>query len=425
MEPVRFAVVGLGGYGLVHMNAVKWLEGLGLAKLVGVVALEVDRDLRPDLVADLRARHCTLYESVSQFIAEASGTADVLTVPVGIHMHVPVSIDAMRAGLHVYCEKPVAATVQEVDALIAAKKETGRTVAVGYQHIYSNSIQQLKARVCDGRLGPVRSLSLSCGWPRSESYYGRNEWAGKLRAGNDWILDSPANNAHAHYLMNALYLCSTAAGRAETPSVLNAELYHANRIEGPDTVLLRFTTTGGTGVFVVLTHANARENGPFMRLECGNGTVYWQTDSGKTLIRYTGGRTEEFDNCLHENWRYEGFRDLVLALREGRDPLCSPELSRSQTVTVNAMHESCREILPIPDECVTVEEDWEMFPPGTKGMFHRVRGLDEYMNVALQEKCFFGELLIPWARGIASRSVSGIGYTHYPSHEGARGSLSF
>jgi predicted dehydrogenase len=165
----------------------------------------------------------------------------------------------MRAGLHVYCEKPVAATVQEVDKLIEAKKETGRSVAVGFQHIYSNSIQKLKSRICGGELGKVRFLTLVCGWPRSETYYRRNEWAGKLRVGEEWILDSPANNAHAHYLMNALYLCSSAAGKAENPTEIRAELYRANRIEGPDTVLLRFATTGGSSAFVIFTHANGRE----------------------------------------------------------------------------------------------------------------------------------------------------------------------
>ena len=415
MEPLRFAVVGLGGYGLVHMNAVDWLEREGAAKLVGVVALESDRNLRPDLARGLVARGCTLYESVDRFIAEASGTADVLTVPVGINMHVPVSIEAMRAGLHVYCEKPIAATVQEVDALIAAKGETGKRIAIGYQHIYSNSIQQLKSRICDGRLGKVRSLTLMCGWPRSETYYGRNEWTGKLRVGKDWILDSPANNAHAHYLMNALYLCSGETGKADSPSDLRAELCRGNRIEGPDTVLLRFTTTGGTGVFVILTHANGRENGPSMRMQCARGNAYWQTDSGKTFIRYSDGGTEEFDNIIHENWRYEGFRDLVNAVRDGRDPLCTPELARSQTVTVNAMHESCPEIGVVPDEFMMVTEDWEMFPPGTKGKFHRVRGLDEYMSVAIEERSFFSELGIPWARGLKSGTISVRNYTHFPS----------
>lgn len=417
MEPLRFAVIGLGGYGLVHLKAVDWIAAQGLATLVGVVALESDRKQRPELAGELLARGCTLYDSVGQFFSEGAGTADVLTVPIGIGMHVPVSIAAMRAGLHVYCEKPVAATVQEVDKLIEAKKETGRSVAVGFQHIYSNSIQKLKSRICGGELGKVRFLTLVCGWPRSETYYRRNEWAGKLRVGEEWILDSPANNAHAHYLMNALYLCSSAAGKAENPTEIRAELYRANRIEGPDTALLRFATTGGSSAFVIFTHANGRENGPRMRLECERGTAYWQTDNGKTFIRYGDGKTEEFDNLVHDNWRYEGFRDFVLALREGREPLCTPELARAHTLTVNAMHDSSPEIGVIPESSVTVVEDWEMYPPGTKGMFHRVRGLDEYMSVAVHERSFFSELGIAWARGFTSRSVSIGNYTRFPSRQ--------
>jgi len=217
--------------------------------------------------------------------------------------------------------------------------------------------------------------------------------------------------------MNALYLCSSAAGKAENPTEIRAELYRANRIEGPDTVLLRFATTGGSSAFVIFTHANGRENGPRMWLECERGTAYWQTDNGKTFIRYGDGKTEEFDNLVHDNWRYEGFRDFVLALREGREPLCTPELARAHTLTVNAMHDSSPEIGVIPESSVTVVEDWEMYPPGTKGMFHRVRGLDEYMSVAVHERSFFSELGIAWARGFTSRSVSIGNYTRFPSRQ--------
>ena len=398
MAPLRFVVIGLGGYGLVHINAIRWLEGLGLAKLVGVVALDVDRKLRPDMVRTLTSSGCVLFDSVEQFLASDVSRADVLTVPIGIHMHVPVSVAALRAGLHVYCEKPAAARIEEVDRLINAEGEANRRVAIGFQHMYSNSIRLLKDRICGGRLGPVRSLSLMCGWPRSETYYGRNEWTGKLRLGADWILDSPANNAHAHYLMNALFLCSPERGMADTPAALEAELFRANRIEGPDTTLLRFSTNSGAQAFVFLTHANGRENGPVMRLKCEHGNAYWQTDNGRTIIRYADGTTEEFDNLTHENWRYEGFRDFVLAVREGRETLCPPRLARAQTLTVNMMHERCPEITAIPDDEISVVEDWEMFPPGTKGMFHRVRGLDEYMTVAVEERALLGELSIPWAK---------------------------
>ena len=407
-------VVGLGGYGLVHIDAVRWLAEKGLASLVGVVALEVDRKARPELTASLLQQGVTLYDSVDLFYSSGAA-ADVLTVPVGIHMHVPLSIAAMRAGLHVYCEKPVAGTVQEVDQLIAVQAETGRTVAIGFQHIWSRSIQELKARILDGRLGAVREGSLLCGWPRSRQYYTRNEWTGKLRVGPHWILDSPANNAHAHYLMNVLYLCGERRDAGAVPERVRAELYRANPIEGPDTVQLKCEIKDGARIHLCFTHANAAPLGPSLHLECAAGSALWEGDNGKTVVRYLSGEIEEFDNLTHEKWRYDGFADFAGALREGREPLCTPRIARAQTLTVNAMHESCPSVLEIPHEAVQIVEDWEMFPPNTRGTFHRVRNLDEDLRAALAQDMFLSELGIGWARDCRAEWFQVRDYRSYPS----------
>jgi predicted dehydrogenase len=413
-RPPRFVVVGLGGYGLVHIDAVRWLAEQGLASLVGVVALEVDRNARPEMMASLLREGVTLYESIDKFFSSGAD-AEVLTVPVGIHMHVPMSVGAMRAGLHVYCEKPIAGTVQEVDQLIAAQRETGRTVAIGFQHIWSHSIQELKARIIDGRLGPVRRATLLCGWPRSRQYYTRNEWTGKLRVGPHWILDSPANNAHAHYVMNVVYLCGESRETAALPSRVRAELFRANPIEGPDTVQLKGETQGGASFHICLTHVNAAPSGPSLRLECAAGTATWEGDNGKTVVRYKNGGSEEFDNLTHEKWRYDGFADFVRALQERRDPICTPALARAQTVTINAMHESCPSIMEIPGEEVQVVEDWEMFPPNTRGTFHRVGKLDEYLRLAIEQDRFLSEIGIGWAKGCTARWFKVEGYRSFPS----------
>jgi predicted dehydrogenase len=399
---LRFVVIGLGGYGLVHIDAVKWLESKGLGVLSGVVALPVDRAQKPGLVESLRERNVALYENVDHFFTAGLETADVLTVPVGISMHVPISIRALRAGLHVYCEKPVAATVPEVDRLMAAGSESGRLVAIGFQHITSNSMQQLKARICDGRLGRAVSILLMCGWPRSVQYYTRNEWAGRLRLGNDWILDSPANNAHAHYLLNTLYLSSTGRDTTGTPVALQAELYRANPIESADTVQVRLKTEQGTLVFVTLSHANEKPTGPFMEIECENGRATWRSDEGKTVVTYRDGAREEFDNCTHDKWRFDGFSDLVEAILDHRPPRCTPAIARPQTVAIHAMHALSPPIVPIPEEHITETEDWEMFPPDTKGRFRRVRGMDEHLKAALDEGKFFSELGVPWATSVRS-----------------------
>ena len=132
------------------------------------------------------------------------------------------------------------------------------------------------------------------------------------------------------------------------------------------------------------------------------------------MVRYRDGTTEEFDNLVHDKWRYEGFRDLVRAIREDAPPLCTPRLARSQTLTVNVMHDSCPESGVIPEEYVAETEDWEIFPPGTKGKFRHIRGLDEYMRVAIEEWSFLSEMGIPWARTSRQKSVDAGRYVRFP-----------
>lgn len=416
MKKTRFVVMGLGGYGLVHLDAVAWLESLGLARLVGVIALEVDRRKQPQRVAALQQRGVTLYDNLNQFLAGGAEGADILTVPIGIHEHVPVTIRALQAGLHVYCEKPIAATIQDVDRLIAAQQQTGRQVAIGFQHIYSHSMQTLKARICKGPLGPVQKISLMCGWPRSIQYYSRNQWAGKLRLHDQWILDTPANNAHAHYLFNVLYLASPHIGRAAVPVEMQAALYRANKIESADLVQMKFTTNSGAAAHVLLAHCNARELGPVMQIICEKGTAAWHTDNGETRIHYRDGGTERFNNLTHEKWRFDGFRDFVDAFKKGGRPLCTPELARAHTLAVNAMHESCPKIATIPEEHIEEVEDWEMFPPQTKGRFRRAKELDAALEQAFAQDTFLHEMPIPWANPIAMKRFVVEGYKAFPQN---------
>ncbi len=397
MKPLRFVVIGLGGFGLVHLQAVKWLEEQKTAKLTGIVALDIDRQNHPDLVGSYTRDGVRFYNDIDDFFENGLETADVLTVPIGIHQHVPVSIRAMRAGLDVYCEKPISATVQEADELIQAEKETGKKVAIGYQHIYSHSIQQLKKRISSGLLGKPKSVKLMCGWPRSLQYFSRNEWTGKLRLNGHWILDSIANNACSHYVLNTLYLASDNPVSAAKITSLESELYRANKIESTDTIQMKYKIGDNVSGYIFMTHTNRYENGPVMHISCENGIAYWQTNNGKTYIRYNDGKTEEFSNLANPKWQFAGFDDLVSAIRDDRPPLCTPQLARTQTLVINAMHESCPEIGTIPEQHISEVEDWEIFPPDTKGQFRRVADMDEYMHIAFQEEKFLSELNIIWA----------------------------
>ena len=414
MPPVRIVVIGLGGFAEAHLNAVIWLEQQNLTQLAGVVAIEYDRRRFPDKVQNLMARNIPLYSSIEDFFQRGKNTAEVLTVPIGIHQHVPVAIQALTAGLHVYCEKPVAATIQEVDQLIAAQKRSGKLVAIGYQYMYSNSIQQLKTRISDGRLGAVKSAALICAWPRSDAYYARNDWAGRMKKDGHWVLDSPMNNAMAHYLQNLLYLASVHRDQAAVPIAVTAELYRSRQLESCDTALLRINCDNDSLLHFYVTHCSKRAFGPQMKLSCENGVVQWQNDNGEATIRYHDGNEEKFANT-GEFWLFEGFRNFVQAIRGEARLLCPPEICRSHTLAINAAHESCPVITPFPADWIRTETAPETIPsPLPEGSFKRVAGLDDLLWRAYETGKLFSEMNVAWA--IGGKPFRLANYRHFPSH---------
>lgn len=415
-QPLRFAAIGIGGYALDHIRAVDWLAREKKTELTAVIALEADRQKNPELVAGLQQRGVRLFDSIDHFFADGAGLAEVLTVPIGIHQHVPVSIQALQAGLHVFCEKPVAATVQEVDRLIEVQRSTGRRVAIGFQYIPTLSIQRLKSRICEGRLGQLLSASLICMWPRSENYYARNNWAGRLRLGDAWVLDTPANNAVSHFLFNLLYLISSDPQGAAEPVRVEAELFRANRIESADLTQLRFSTADDVDGYVVFAHCSRDRFGPVLEIVAEQGNVLWQGDWGETTIRYRNGETEAFVNPNYDAWRYEIFADFVDSLREDRAPICPPELARAHTLTIDAMHESCPQIVTVPEKYIDEIEGVEDYPPRAQARFRRIADLDGAMHRAYASRRLFSELGLPWAQSVRSAPFSTRGYDRFPRH---------
>lgn len=69
--------------------------------------------------------------------------------------HAPVSIDALYAGKHVMCEKPMAKTAEDARRMVAAAKETGKKLTIGYQHRHKPEAIYLKSVIDRGDLGEI------------------------------------------------------------------------------------------------------------------------------------------------------------------------------------------------------------------------------------------------------------------------------
>lgn len=69
--------------------------------------------------------------------------------------HSSITIDALHAGKHVMCEKPMAKTAKEAKAMLKAAKETGKILTIGYQNRYRSDSAYLKAACDHGDLGEI------------------------------------------------------------------------------------------------------------------------------------------------------------------------------------------------------------------------------------------------------------------------------
>lgn len=404
-EPVGIVLAGLGGYGGMYLEALLDHGHEHCFRLVAAVDPSPGHCTRLD---DLTARGVPIHPSLQAFYRATSAELAILSSP--IHSHCGQTCLALSHGSHVLCEKPAAATIQQVTRMLRARDRAGRQVAIGYQWSFSTPIQTLKGDILTGRLGQPRRLKSLCLWPRDESYYGRNDWAGRLRDRRGaWVLDSPANNAMAHDLHNMLYLLGPSAEHSAQPIDVVAELYRANAIENFDTAALRVHTDNGAEILFYGSHAIPADSGPVFRFEFSSAVVEYATNQSPIVARFTDGTVKEYGWPNGEPQATKLW--TCLAAISGSAPIpCGLEAARSQTLCVNGAQDSCGPPVTFQRELVQIagqaprRQTW-------------VTGLAETLQRCYADSALPSELGVPWAR--AGRPIDLRGYRHYPGGQPA------
>ena len=80
---------------------------------------------------------------------------DLVVVATPDHWHARITIDALNAGKHVYCEKPMTRTIAEAQAVVDAWRKTGKVMSVGVQSMADPTWQKANDLITSGRIGHV------------------------------------------------------------------------------------------------------------------------------------------------------------------------------------------------------------------------------------------------------------------------------
>jgi predicted dehydrogenase len=338
-----------------------------------------------------------LYEADRAELVIASGP---------IHKHAPVTCLALEKGSNVLCEKPLAATIQEAKRMVEAEEKSGRFVAVGYQWSFSDAVQKLKKDIINGLLGEPVLLKMILLWPRALSYYNRNDWAGKKKSPEgEWILDSPVQNATAHYLHNMLYLLGGTRETSARLTEVEAELYRANRIENYDAAALRCSTEKGVEIFYYSAHCVPENKGIILEYEFENAIVEYNTIHENSFTAgFRDGRVKNYGNPGDDD--ANKLRDSLRAVRTKETVACGIHASTPHLLCVNGAQESSK-IKTFPGEMIRTSKHNDSELVWVKGLSKAL--MNSYENEILPNELQH----YPWAN--TCEKIDLRNYTSYPS----------
>jgi len=109
--------------------------------------------------ADIYAREWKIPRASGSYDSMLADPAiDIIYNSLPNHLHAEWTIKALRAGKHVLCEKPLALTLEEVDAMITASKETGKILMEAFMYRHHPQTLKVKEIVESGELGKLQFI---------------------------------------------------------------------------------------------------------------------------------------------------------------------------------------------------------------------------------------------------------------------------
>jgi predicted dehydrogenase len=294
---IRAGVVGTGFIGVVHVDALRRL-GVEVAGVVGSTPARA-----------AAKRIAPVYDSYDALLADESVDVVHLTTP--NHLHYEQSKQALAAGKHVVCEKPLATTAAESRDLLELARASGLVHCTNFNIRFYPLVQDAQARVRDGELGEVWSVhgGYLQDWlatPTDWNWRLEPEKAGALRAvgdiGSHWldlaqfVLGRRIVEVCAD-LATVLPVRLRPVGEVETfASAADVERTEA-RMSTEDLahILLRFED-GVHGSVVASQVSIGRKNSLRLQVDGSGSALFWDSERNEEL--WIGHRDEPNETLL-------------------------------------------------------------------------------------------------------------------------------
>ncbi len=179
---MRAAIVGCGDVSAVHFDALADMPGVACVAVCDRDAESLQRAMALHGLPGF-ADHRAMFASVQP---------DVVHICTPHNEHAQIAIDALAAGIDVLLEKPIASSIAEGDAIIAAARESSARSGICFQNRYNPTSIALHDAIQSGAYGAVLGARAQVMWTRTPAYYQAKPWRGTWHGSGGGLLMNQA-----------------------------------------------------------------------------------------------------------------------------------------------------------------------------------------------------------------------------------------
>jgi UDP-N-acetyl-2-amino-2-deoxyglucuronate dehydrogenase len=222
MTKLKFAIIGCGRIAERHAEHI--------TKQSSLIAICDTNEERRTLFAEKYG--CKTYLTIDELLQHEKNI-DLVAICSPNGLHAEHTIKALRAGINVLCEKPMAINVADCKQMIVEAEKANKHLFIVKQNRFNKPIAALKKIIDEGKLGKIINVQLNCFWNRNDRYYESSNWKGKK------LLDGGTLYTQFSHFIDLLYWM---IGDIEKYQAFMKNYMHQHNVEFEDTgvIILEF-----------------------------------------------------------------------------------------------------------------------------------------------------------------------------------------
>ncbi len=330
---IRVAIVGTGNISQAHIGG--YLQFPERVKIVALV------DIVPEKAVEKVKRFgldCEVFDDHQAILhRDDIDLVDICTPP---YVHAQIAINALNSGKNVLVEKPMAASLEECDQMIAAAKKSGKLLSSIAQNRFRTPIANLKKVLDSGLAGAVRHVQVDSFWWRGHCYYDL-WWRG--------LWSKEGGGCTLNHAVHHIDMLGWMMGLPKEVTAVLANVAHDNaEVEDLSVAILRYENALAQVVSSVVHHGEEQQ----LIFQCEKARISAPWDVYASVSKPNGfpTRNEELEKELTafyeklpqvEHEIHPGqINDVLDAIEQGRAPAITAEDGRRTIELITAIYKS-------------------------------------------------------------------------------------